>query len=120
MSVFTKLLCARLLALCLLLASAAALAVSPAPLPSSSSSGRVDLTPYVALLEDPTGSLTVSDVRSRFAAGAVTPATASGISLGLSSSAWWIGFSIPAGTTARQADQMLLELGFPTLDRIDF
>jgi diguanylate cyclase (GGDEF)-like protein len=120
MSVFTKLLCARLLALCLLLASAAALAVSPAPLPSSTTSGRVDLTPYVALLEDPTGSLTVGDVRSRFAAGAVTPAAASGISLGLSSSAWWIGFSIPAHTTARQAEQMLLELGFPTLDRIDY
>jgi len=120
MSVSTKLLRAVLLALCLLLASAGAFAVSPAPLPSSTASGRVDLTPYVALLEDPTGKLTVGDVRSRFAAGAATPAAASGISLGLSRSAWWIGFSMPAHTTARQTDQLLLELGFPTLDRIDY
>ena len=116
----SKLLCARLLALCLLLVSAGAFAASPAPLPSSTSSGRVDLTPYVALLEDPAGSLTVDEVRSRFAAGAVTPAAASGVNLGLSRSAWWVGFSLPAHTTELQTDRMLLELGFPTLDRIDY
>jgi len=27
---------------------------------------------------------------------------------------------MPAHTTARQTDQLLLELGFPTLDRIDY
>ena len=110
----------RLLALCLLLACAGAFALTPAPLPGNTSQGRVDLTPYLALLEDPDGRLSVSEVRNRFAAGAVTAAAPSGINLGLSRSAWWVGFSLPANATANAATPVMLELGFPTLDRIDF
>ena len=108
------------MALCLLLACAGAFALTPAPLPGNTSQGRVDLTPYLALLEDPDGRLSVSEVRNRFAAGAVTAAAPSGINLGLSRSAWWVGFSLPANATANAAAPVMLELGFPTLDRIDF
>ena len=95
-------------------------AVSLLTLPQNANDGRVDLASYVGLLEDPSANLSIYEVRSLFEAGAVAPAKASGINLGYSRSAWWIGFQVPAKSTAEHLGPYLLELGFPTMDYIDY
>ena len=91
--------------------------VVPSPVATG---GRVDLAPYARLLEDPAGELAISDVRQRFAAGTVGPAKADGISLGYTRSVWWVGVQVPAASAEEMDQRRIIEVGFPTLDRIDF
>jgi diguanylate cyclase (GGDEF)-like protein len=109
--------------LALLLSSAFGVQALPAPpAPETLAEGRVDLTPFVGLIEDPNGDLPLSEVRRRFYAGETIPAKLGGVNLGYSRSAWWIGFR-PAVANAIPlpgARQHLLEVAFPTLDRIEF
>ena len=96
---------------------ASAFPVAPYP---EASAGRVDLGPYAQLLEDPGGELAVGDVRQRFAEGKSIPAPVGGIALGYNRSAWWIGVQIPAALPHATDKRRIIEIGFPTLDRIDF
>jgi diguanylate cyclase (GGDEF)-like protein len=82
--------------------------------------GRVDLATYARLFEDPAGNLTVSDVRKRFSEGQGVSVSASGISLGYSRSVWWIGVRIPPAAISEEDKRRIIEIGFPTLDRIDY
>ena len=120
MNVLSKLLRAPTIVLVMLVWSAGVLALPVALAPDRAADGQIDLTPYIALVEDPEGRLSVDDVRSRFEAGTVAPAAPSGVNLGLTRSAWWIGFSIPPQGSPKEAAPYLLELGFPTLDRVDY
>jgi diguanylate cyclase (GGDEF)-like protein len=94
-----------------------AFSVAPSP---ETSGGRVDLAPYARLLEDPAGELDVVDVRRRFATGKAVPARNEGISLGYTRSVWWIGVRVPADAADETDKRRIIEVGFPTLDRIDF
>lgn len=75
---------------------------------------------FAGLVEDPHGTLSVDAVRERFAAGHFTPAAASGVNLGYTRSAWWVGFRLPAHPDGLAPQPRVLEIGFPTLDRIDY
>ena len=116
----------RYLFKCLLLLMALALAgpvawamTVPAP-PEQAASGRVDMGRYVGLVEDPTGALDVDIVRQRFAAGSYTPANVAGVNLGYTHSVWWVAFQLPSHPVGQAPQARVLEIGFPTLDRIDY
>ncbi len=48
------------------------------------------------------------------------PAPAGGIALGYHRSAWWIGVQVPAASLHAADKRLIIEVGFPTLDRIDY
>ena len=101
----------------LLVHPASALPVVPSP---ETSGGRVDLAPYAQLFEDPEGKLAVNDIRQLFIEGKGKPTPAGGVSLGYTHSVWWVGVRIPKAPSEEADKRRILEVGFPTLDRIDF
>lgn len=112
----------RFVLLCWALAFAgsvlAALVVPPPP--ELARSGRVDMAAFAGLVEDQTGLLSVDAIRQRVEAGAYTQASASGVNLGYTHSVWWVAFHLPTHPHGEAARLRLLEVGFPTLDRIDY
>lgn len=86
-----------------------------APLPGPG--GRVDLAPYVQVLEDPGGKLMLDDVRAAPWAERFRPAGQGPINFGYTDSAWWLRFALPGGAAA--GDDLLLEIAFPSIDRIE-
>ena len=101
-------------------AGAAAGAMVLPPPPEQAAGKRVDMAAFAGLVEDPHGTLSVDAVRERFAAGHFMPAAASGVNLGYTRSAWWVGFRLPAHPDGLAPQPRVLEIGFPTLDRIDY
>jgi diguanylate cyclase (GGDEF)-like protein len=97
-----------------------ALAQPLLPKPELQQDGRVVVDKYVRLVEDAQSNLTVEDVRQRFESGQVTLPPAAGLNLGYTPSAWWFGFRLPGGSTDKSATSRIVEVGFPTLDHIDF
>lgn len=79
----------------------------------------VALAAEVAVLEDPSGGLSLADVQRRATEfiPSKLPADAA-INFGYSSSAWWLRFTIDADAAAPR--DWLLEVAFPTLDRVDY
>ena len=79
----------------------------------------VALAAEVAVLEDPGGGLSLADVQRRATEfiPSKLPADAA-INFGYSSSAWWLRFTINADAAAPR--DWLLEVAFPTLDRVDY
>ena len=93
-------------------------AARPPVLPLPGENGPVILGRHAEFMEDPDGRLTVDDIRSgaydgRFAAGRSDVEN-----FGFSPSAYWVKFILPAGTA--QTQQLLLELSWPVLDRVEF
>lgn len=73
----------------------------------------------VAVLEDPDGRMSLADVQARAAEFRPTQLRGdAAINFGYSSSAWWLRFEVEAGPAV--ARDWMLEVGFPTLDRVDF
>ena len=99
----------------LILASAAG-AAAAAPLPGATDD--VSLGRYVEVLEDPGGELHLDDVRREPIAAAFRPAHADPLNFGYSRSAWWLRFTLPGG--AAPDTPLLLEVAFPSIDRIEF
>lgn len=93
-----------------------ALAYEPAPLPGAD--GRVALGAYVAVLEDAARRLRLEDVRSPQHAARFAPISDDAVNFGYTHSAWWLRFSLPGGAPA--GEELLLEVAFPSLDRIEF
>lgn len=76
------------------------------------------LATEVSVLEDPGGRLSLAEVQGRganFRPSSVQPGAA--INFGYSSSTWWLRFEIEAADAPRE---WLLEVAFPTLDRVEY
>lgn len=105
-----------------------ALAAVPAAaaLPLTAADAEVSLAGHVEVLEDPTGTLDIDAVRSPGqAARFVTPTGSGDLNLGYSSSAWWLRVTVQAAAAGPDAGadatrRWLLEVAFPTLDRVEF
>ncbi len=72
---------------------------------------------FVEVLEDPTGRMTLSDVRAKPQSGKFVPSGAEQLNFGYSHSAWWIRFCLSAGAGVPR--DLLLEIRFPSIDSID-
>jgi diguanylate cyclase (GGDEF)-like protein len=79
---------------------------------------ELNLAGNMEVLEDPSGALTLDDVRGPAFAARFEPAHAVGddLNFGYRRSAIWLRFSL----TASQPSQRLLELAFPSLDDVRF
>ncbi|MBV1889038.1 MAG: EAL domain-containing protein [Proteobacteria bacterium] len=74
-----------------------------------------DLSPYVEVYEDPSTSLTVSDVNEKYEQGRFFRPESGRLSFGLSSSTYWFRFAVD---TRIQSDYpMLLDVGNPLLQK---
>ena len=104
----------------LVLVSTALHALPQIPSPENTAEARVDAGIHAGLVEDPQSSLTVLAVRQLFDLGQVTLAPAAGVNLGYTRSAWWVGFRVPAHPAGKVPRERLIEIGFPTLDHIEF
>lgn len=72
--------------------------------------------PQLAVLEDPDRSLTVADAiagRHRF-----RPVAGDGVNAGLTASAFWIRFELPAAASEAQR-RVIIEAGTPKVDRVE-
>ena len=98
-----------------LIFASAVLARGPAPLPGAE--GRVSLGAFVEVLEDPTGNMRLADVRRPEHAQRFAPAASDPLNFGYSRSAWWLRFSLPGGAPA--GEELILEIAFPSIDRIE-
>ncbi|MBI4807650.1 MAG: EAL domain-containing protein [Nitrosomonadales bacterium] len=83
------------------------------------------LANHVDILEDREGKLTIADIAQGAHDGAFRPAVAQGSSLknnalnfGYSSSAWWL--RVTADNPEAVQNRMMLEIAYPTLDRVEF
>ena len=93
---------------------AALAAVRPAPGATS-----IALAAEVAVLEDPSGSLSLADVQNR--AADFRPSMLkrnSALDFGYSSSAWWLRVEVEPGPGVPR--EWLLEVAFPTLDSVEY
>ncbi|HEX5802024.1 MAG TPA: 7TM diverse intracellular signaling domain-containing protein [Azospira sp.] len=91
--------------------------VAAAAMPPAAANARMALAAHVEILEDVDGSLSIDDVRRPPHAGRFRAPGGSGdLNLGYSTSTWWLRLTLPAGVGGRR----LIELAFPTLDRVEF
>jgi diguanylate cyclase (GGDEF)-like protein len=107
-----------LLSVLVLLLLAGSAAAAPVVLASDADHWR--LAPDVEILEDPSGALTIDDIRSPAQAGRFRPTGLrdADINFGYSSSAWWLRITVvPVAETPRD---WILEVAFPTLDAIEY
>ena len=108
----------RLLVVALLLACLAFSSAGAETLLLSPDTAYRDLTPYVAVLEDPERSLTFDDVTGSYAARFQAPAENRGtLNFGYSKSAYWLRFAVEAMPEAPR--DWFLEISYPTLDHVD-
>jgi diguanylate cyclase (GGDEF)-like protein len=107
----------RALSLAVLLVGlgAARAELAPAPLPGTEQ--PVPLAPYVAVLEDPGGTLTLADVRRPDTAKRFDAAEGYALNFGYTRSAWWLCFRLPGAS--RPGEELLLEIRFPSIDRLE-
>ncbi|MFC5301980.1 diguanylate cyclase [Azospira restricta] len=104
------------LALLLLLFATAAAAQA---LALRGANGSVPLAAHIEMLEDADGRLDIGTVRGTDTAARFAPRRGSGdLNLGYSASAWWLRVTLQPDAAA--AGDWLLEVAFPTLDRVDF
>ena len=99
-------------------ATLASAAMPVLPSPYLEASGRVAVAPYAALLEDPSGDMSVDAVRQAFREGRSQPAPEKSFNLGYSPSVWWVGFYLQESNL--EHSPLLLELAFPSLDHVAF
>lgn len=80
---------------------------------------RVDLRPYLTVLENGTASLDLAGARSAAQAGAfiAPPTSGADLNYGYRRSELWI--RVPLATTAAIPETWLLEVGFASLDRVE-
>ena len=74
---------------------------------------RVELTEYLEILKDPSGKLSIDDVRIR---GEFSPLNASTLNLGITSDACWVRSRIRNNS---DDEDWVLEVAYPPLDFID-
>jgi signal transduction histidine kinase len=114
---------ARLLFALLMLATtanASAAPTDPAYLNLSSASGQVAIAPYLSFIEDASNRLTIGQLDSAEFAHRYQPATQGlgDANFSYSASTFWLRFSVHAD--ADTPAPWLLEVGFPSLDEVEF
>jgi diguanylate cyclase (GGDEF)-like protein len=98
----------------LVLSIGRALAAAPAvPLPESS----VRVGPYVEVIDDPEGRLTLLGARAAFESGVARQPGVNVLNFGYSRAAHWLRFRLDA--TQPRSGPLLLEIAFPSLDRLE-
>jgi diguanylate cyclase (GGDEF)-like protein len=102
----------------LLLAISPAVPAHEAVATLTADSPSVDLMTYLEVLEDPSQALTVEDVARPAVAGRFLHADHGGILAGFSGSAFWLRLTLRTEPALTQP--LLLVVGYPLLDRIDF
>jgi len=107
---------AYLIAVGCLLLSLHSFANNPVLLPNTSFD--YPITPYVSVLEDPTGKLDITNILTREQQLRFTPSHAQSLKFGITDSAYWLRFSLtnPYGNERR----VVLTLSGNELDTIDF
>lgn len=73
--------------------------------------------PTVSVFEDADGRFSAADVTAPGFAGKFVPLKDGRLNAGLSSSVWWLRFTVPR--PARAGERRVLEVGLPILDRVD-
>ena len=107
------------LAIGLWLCAAAAVAAS-GMLGIEKSSDSYHVAPFLQYLEDPQRTLTITEVAAPAAAARFHPVKVSGIedvNFGYSHSAYWL--ALPLKLAAAAPAEWLLEIGYPSLDRVE-
>ena len=102
----------------LLLALSPAMAAHEAVATLKADSRSVDLMTYLEVLEDPSLALTIDDVARPAVAGRFLRADHGGTLAGFSRSAFWLRLTLRTEPSLTQP--LLLVVGYPLLDRIDF
>lgn len=90
----------------------------PAPMPLSQTMDGLAATPYVTLLEDPSKSLTLEDVRSDLWSSQFETIKKGRTSLGFSRSSWWVRLQVKNSTD--KPIEWLLQSPFVFTDFLDF
>ncbi|KEA64594.1 Signaling protein [Marinobacterium lacunae] len=111
------------LAVCLILMMLTAIptVVRAADAPSlsvESIHGDIDLRPYLALMEDPSGSLGFDQVRAAERQGAFETLGDMSPNFGFTQSAWWVRLTL--SNTTDSARQFIIRQDYPLIDHIDF
>ncbi|HJV27378.1 MAG TPA: diguanylate cyclase [Aromatoleum sp.] len=112
-----RLLASLLVAAALLLSPHARANVAAAPVALSAATSMVPLSSHVDFLEDRGGSLSLDDVRAAAADRFAPVPSGSEINFGYSASAYWLRFTLRAEEI--EAHDWLLEVAFPSLDRVE-
>ncbi|MBU0622082.1 MAG: EAL domain-containing protein [Gammaproteobacteria bacterium] len=109
----------------LLGALSCATAIQAAPLQLDATTPSYAPARHIDVLEDREGRLTIADIASGAHDGEFRPAlpadsekTNAALNFGYSSSTWWLRLSVDS--RAAVDGWMLLEIAYPTLDRVDF
>lgn len=111
----------RIVAACLLLCLLSWLpeAAIGEPLHVRATNGELPLAAHVEVLEDADGRLDIAAIRSPEQAARFVPNRRQGdLNLGYSASAWWLRITLRPDSGA--GGLRLVEVAFPTLDRIEF
>ena len=99
------------LSLCWLAAAFAS--VPPAPVEVDAALTRMELTPRIELLEDPTAAMDLDAVQS---ASGFKPVPPSGLKIGFSKSAWWARVTL--ANAAPRERQLVLRQNYPLMDYV--
>src|SRR5450830_1572892 len=110
--------CGRRLVVCLLLALALPLAVAEVNPAFPVASSRLELTPFVTVLEDAGGQLTLAEVTAAAASRFKPVGGAQSINLGYSKSTFWLRFALAKGSGTQE--HRLLEVAFFELGHVAF
>lgn len=92
-------------------------AIVPSPVILTDDQGEYPLGLYLALLDDPTGQLTIEEVASAKLAGRFMPSQEATPTFGYLRSAVWLRFQLKNDTS--RASDWWLEISYPRIDRID-
>ncbi|GGC04240.1 hypothetical protein GCM10011352_33070 [Marinobacterium zhoushanense] len=107
-----------ILALLLMLGSPHLLADGSSSLSIDQIQGRVDLRPYLVLLEDPAGEIEFDRVRELDSRGELTSLGDASPNFGFTDSAWWVRLTLyNDGDTARR---MVIRQDYPLIDHLEF
>ena len=109
--------CLRGLIFFCLLAAPTVVLARPVPVVIVPEQGSYSLAKHLELLEDPTGTLTITDIVSGQAEARFTPSTADTPSFGFTTSAIWTRFTVK--NSLPHSVEYFLEVKYPLLDRID-
>ncbi|NJN82562.1 MAG: PAS domain-containing protein, partial [Caldilineaceae bacterium] len=90
---------------------------TPGALTLADEQGKLPLGLYLEILEDPSGELTIEEVRSPAFDDQFTPSLAEVPNFGFSDSAYWVRFHLENANHER--NEWLLEAGFPNMQFVD-
>ncbi len=109
--------CLRCFAFFCLLATPAAAQAMPVPVVITPEQGTYSLAKHLELLEDPSGTLAITDIVAGRTKTRFTPSTAATPSFGFTTSAVWARFTVQ--NSLPHSVEYFLEVKYPLLDHVD-